>query len=921
MSRNVQEVIIDVRSLSHYYGKVCALDNVSIQITKGSTVGLIGPDGVGKSTLLSLISGVKKLQQGEIFIFGQQNLTQKSRDQLSPRIAFMPQGLGKNLYFSLSIYENIDFIARLFSIPAETREQKIEQLLKSTGLYEFKDRPAGQLSGGMKQKLSLCCSLVHDPDILILDEPTTGVDPLSRKQFWIVIDKLRQLNPDMALIVATAYMEEAEQFEHQIGMFNGKLIFDDSLEYLLASTGANSIEDAFVYYLPEDSRQQQKLVITPFEGDSDEPPVIVAHSLTKEFGDFTAVDNVSFSIEKGEIFGFLGSNGCGKTTTMKMLTGLIEATSGSASLLGQPVNATDISTKMKIGYMSQLFSLYEELTVRENLILHAQLYQMTSDEIPEIIKKSLQRFDLVDVADMSPRQLSLGIQQRLQLAAACLHEPEVLILDEPTSGVDPVARDMFWQYLMHLSRDEKITIFVSTHFMNEAARCDRISFMDSGRVLAMGTPNELVEEIRADNLEDAFIMCLLRANHQNSVEETIHIEGDITGQSIQSDLRKNKSITQKILDWFSLTLTFARREMKEVLRDKVRIVFTFIGPLILLVCTVFCISFDIENIRFSVLDEDKTGLGYDLIQQFDGSRYFNQISEIHSYNDLDSEIKRRDIDLIVNIPKNYGKDLMNQDHPTIHFFIDGAQPFKASSVKQYISGIMLNYSMDWIAKQNSPQMFALPDILEPRFIYNPEFKTIYSIVPGMIMMALIVFTTMLTALGIVREKEKGSIINFYSSPARVTQYLVGKQLPYVGLTFLSGLILIAFSVIVVGVPYKGSLFALLFGVILYLFSVSALGLVISALSKGEITAMFLASILTLIPASNFSGLIYPVSTLTGMGYWFGTLFPATWFQKISIGVFNKGLGFGDLIPQYWALFGFGIAFIICASLALKKQEK
>ena len=307
-------------------------------------------------------------------------------------------------------------------------------------------------------------------------------------------------------------MEEAEQFEHLLGLFNGQLIFNEKLEKLLSTSESQSVEEAFVKHLPKSYQADRHLVMTPFVKKEGEEAVIQAHNLVKRFGHFTAVDGVSFSIERGEIFGFLGSNGCGKTTTMKMLTGLLTADSGSAVLLGQPVEKTNDATKMKIGYMSQLFSLYEELTIKENLQLHAKLYRLPTDKQADMVKEALTRFDLLHFADIKPSDVSLGIQQRLQLAAACLHQPEVLILDEPTSGVDPVARDMFWQYLMNLSRQDRITIFVSTHFMNEAQRCDRISFMDEGKVLAMGSADDLKEKAGTNNLEDAFIHYLLQAH-------------------------------------------------------------------------------------------------------------------------------------------------------------------------------------------------------------------------------------------------------------------------------------------------------------------------------------------------------------------------------------------------------------------------
>ena len=499
---------VSLQGVSHRYGKTQALHDVSLSIPQGVTVGLIGPDGVGKSTLLSLVAGVRIIQTGSVHVLGGDMANKKAREGLSLRIAYMPQGLGKNLYPTLSVQENIDFHARLFGLNAAERKARIRRLLNATGLAPFPDRAAGKLSGGMKQKLSLCCALVHSPDLLILDEPTTGVDPLSRRQFWALVNELRQETRNMTVIVATAYIEEAEQFEYLLAMDAGKLLVNKHTREVLAQYGTETLEEAYIAMLPPEKQQGAGgLMLTPFVPEANAPPVIEAHGLTKRFGDFTAVDHVSFKIEKGEIFGFLGANGCGKSTTMKMLTGLLDATEGTAELLGQPVDAGNIATRMRVGYMSQAFSLYEELTVRQNLELHARLYQM-GDKGAAAVEEALQQFDLADVADTAPAALPLGIRQRLQLAAACLHHPEVLILDEPTSGVDPAARDMFWRHLLKLSRQDKITIFVSTHFMNEVERCDRTSLMNRGRVLAVGTPAQLLEQSGQANTEEAFIYYL-----------------------------------------------------------------------------------------------------------------------------------------------------------------------------------------------------------------------------------------------------------------------------------------------------------------------------------------------------------------------------------------------------------------------------
>ena len=495
-----------VEAVSHRYGATIALDDVTIEVPARKMVGVIGPDGVGKSTLLALISGVRTIQSGKVVVFDQNVANSAHLKSIRGRIAYMPQGLGRNLYPTLSVFENIDFFGRLFGQSASERRARITELLTATALDPFEDRPAGKLSGGMKQKLSLCCALINDPDLLILDEPTTGVDPLSRGQFWDLINTIRARRPQMSVMVATAYMDEAQRFDWLMAMDDGKIIAHGTLQEMLDKAGEPTLEEAFIALLPEQKRAlHQKVVVRPRVAGPDEVPAIEAEGLTRRFGDFVAVDHVNFRIAPGEIFGFLGSNGCGKSTTMKMLTGFLPATEGWAKLFGRPMGSNDMEMRRNVGYMTQAFSLYGELTVRQNLELHAQLYHLPRDKVEGRIKELLERYDLKEVANAKPESLPLGIKQRLQLAVAVLHEPAILILDEPTSGVDPIARDAFWRSMIDLSRDDGVTIFLSTHFMNEAERCDRISLMHAGKVLAVGAPLDLVKERGSDSLEDTFV--------------------------------------------------------------------------------------------------------------------------------------------------------------------------------------------------------------------------------------------------------------------------------------------------------------------------------------------------------------------------------------------------------------------------------
>ena len=925
---------VSIQNLSHRYGKTLALDDVSLDIPKGATVGLIGPDGVGKSTLLSLMAGVKVIQDGRVEVLGGDMADKDVRRDLSHRIAFMPQGLGRNLYPTLSVYENIDFHARLFGLDGQERTRQIARLMEATRLAPFSGRAAGKLSGGMKQKLSLCCALVHSPDLLILDEPTTGVDPLSRRQFWALVDDLRREHAGMTVIVATAYIEEAQRFERLLAMDAGRLLENKPTADVLADYGTDVLEEAYVKMLPPEKQQGSGgLDITPFVPDPDAPPAMEAHGLTKRFGDFTAVDHVSFTIQKGEIFGFLGSNGCGKSTTMKMLTGLLEATEGAATLLGKPIDAGGLDTKMRVGYMSQAFSLYEELSVRRNLDLHARLYQMGAKGAAAV-EEALQQFDLADVADTAPASLPLGIRQRLQLAAACLHHPEVLILDEPTSGVDPAARDMFWRHLLKLSREDKITIFVSTHFMNEAARCDRISFMHKGRVLAVGTPAELAARQNAPDLEEAFVQYLIEAEggdggERSSRQEAAHSESEqrefrqnTDGVREQSSytLRDNPN-TQTFKYRFSMIWTFARREAKELLRDKIRLFFAVFGPLIIMASVSWGISFDVRNLKFAVYDRDQTAASRELVEYFDGSRYFLQQPPIQSEAEIDTVLKSSGAILVIDIPSGFGRDLARGLKPEVGFYVDGSMPFNATNIRGYIGSLITAYTKDRIAESGLPVSLKAPAGIEPRFMYNQDFDSINAIAPGVMMLVLMMIPAMMSAVGVVREREIGSIANFYASPAAVAQYLIGKQLPYIAVGMVNFAAMMLMIIYLFGVPLKGSFTGLAVGTFLMVSASTALGLLISCFVRSQLAAIFATAIITMIPAQTYSGFLYPLSTMEGGALVIGKTFPSSWYYTVSVGSFTKGLHTADLLHEYAAIAAFAATSLILACLLLKKQEK
>lgn len=903
--------VASLSSVTHRYGATRALANVSLDIPAGCMAGLIGPDGVGKSTLLALISGVRRLQTGSASVLSGDITERGHLRACHHRIAYMPQGLGRNLYPTLSVTENLDFFGRLFGQSASERRARINDLLKATGLDPFPDRPAGKLSGGMKQKLSLCSALIHDPDLVILDEPTTGVDPLSRQQFWDLIDHIREARPAMSVIVATAYMEEAERFDWLAAMNAGKVISTGSPAEIRAAAEQPTLEKAFIAMLPEEDRQGHRAVKVPPRQHVSGPPAIEAQGLTCRFGDFTAVDHVDFQIEHGEIFGFLGSNGCGKTTTMKMLTGLQKASEGKALLFGEALDPDDMATRARVGYMSQAFSLYGELTVRQNLELHAQLYQLPIETRAQRVARMLDDFDLAGDADKRPEGLPLGIRQRLQLAVAVIHAPEILILDEPTSGVDPVARDGFWQHLIKLSRDDGVTIFVSTHFMNEAERCDRISLMHAGKVLAIGTPAELARSKGTDDLEAAFVGYL---------REAAGGADDPPSLTPATSLPERQQEPDRPFDVARLW-AFARRESIEILRDPMRLTFAFLGPIILMLTFGYGISFDVQSLDYAVFDRDQSAESRELLESFSGSRYFAERPPAGSATELDARMKSSELVVAIEVPPGFGKSLLRGVQPEVRIALDGAMPFRAETTRGYLQGLALSYMSDQIERVYGHALDLSAASVETRFRYNQAFKSVFAMIPSVIMLMLVLIPAMMAAMGVVREKETGSIANFRSTPVTRTEFILGKQLPYVVIAMLSFATLIIVSYGVFGVPVKGSVPALLVGTLLYVLATTGFGVLVSTFTRTQVAATFAAAVISIIPAVNFSGLLVPVSSLSGGGRLIGLAFPSSWFQQISVGTFTKGLGFQALWHNHLVLAGFAVLFIAVSVLALNKQEK
>jgi ribosome-dependent ATPase len=885
MTDSVMAAAVELRGVSHKYGTTVALDAVNLSIPCSSTVALIGPDGVGKSTLLALVAGAKRLQTGRVLALGADFADREQRERVQPRIAYMPQGLGKNLYTSMTVKENVDFFGRLFGQGRAERDLRIGKLLEAIGLAQFSGRFMGRLSGGMKQKLGLCCALIHDPDLLLLDEPTTGVDPLSRRQFWELVDGIKRARPGLTVVVATSDMDEAERFSRVVVMDAGHILADGSPSELKEQTNCETLERTFIALLPEDRRGGVEVPTITAAIPADAPVAIEARNLTRRFGDFVAVSDVSFTIRQGEIFGFLGSNGCGKSTTMKMLTGLLPASSGEASLFGRPVDPDDIATRRHLGYMSQAFSLYGELTVAQNLHLHAEIFGLRGDDAKERIAAVVQQFGLGPYLEELPEALPLGVRQRLSLAVAIIHQPPLLILDEPTSGVDPVARDMFWSQLITLSRQQQVTIFVTTHFMSEALRCDRISFMHAGRVLACGTPEELREKQNASSLEEAFISYMQLGGGSESLPSAESaFAGGIGEQTALSALALSAR----------RSIAYGWREAIELARDPIRLTIALVGTLLLMLVLGFGITVDIENVKFAVLDRDRSTESRAYIDGFAGSSYFVEQSPVNSQEELVNRLRAAEIAFAVELPPDFAVKLNRKQPVDVAITVDAANVFRAETIINYVKTVNDRF-VDSLAGLGNSQRPAAQ--IKTRFRYNQAFRSVEALVPSTIGLMLIFIPAILTALAVVREKELGTITNLYVTPVKKIEFLLGKQIPYVTLALVNFAVMVIMALVIFDVPLKGSLLGLVLGAVVYVFATTAIGLLSSCVTSSQTAAVFGTAVATMIPATQFSGMLQPVAALSGSGYFIGKIFPTTYCRS-SAGPSSSGQSCSLSLPFY-----------------------
>jgi ABC-2 type transport system ATP-binding protein len=564
--------------------QVKAIDNMSFSVKPGKVTGLIGPDGAGKTTLMRLACGILTADSGDFEVMGID--VNKQPLQVQSKIGYMPQRFG--LYEDLTVQENLDLYADLQNVAHDKRKSRYDELMHMTGMSPFTGRLAGKLSGGMKQKLGLACTLIRSPQLLLLDEPTVGVDPVSRRELWEIVYRQVQ-EQGMSVLLSTAYLDEAERCDEVVLLHEGKLIMKGNpkefsqtindrvfqvtvenskhrslqqklsqnpavLDALIEGEGVRLVmneqgipkaesllpemlkanknititaveprfEDAFIARLKNKENSKQHSIAKIKVSGSSTDEVIRVEDLTRKFGDFTAVNKINFHVKRGEIFGLLGANGAGKSTAFRMLCGLLPVSSGKVAVAGMDLRIATASARRKIGYMAQKFSLYTDLSVKQNLKFFSSAYGLRKEKQQQRISWALNTFELQDYQDTNAGNLPLGYKQRLSFAAALMHEPEILFLDEPTSGVDPLARREFWQRTNALA-EMGVTILVTTHFMDEANYCDRLVIMSKGKILASGTPLDMKNLARSESqpdpsMEDAFIYLIQQKEQSDAIE-------------------------------------------------------------------------------------------------------------------------------------------------------------------------------------------------------------------------------------------------------------------------------------------------------------------------------------------------------------------------------------------------------------------
>lgn len=950
---------------------VDALAGVTINVSERTLAALVGPDGAGKTTLLRLAAGLLTADSGQLRVLGVD--VQRHPQQVQSRIGYMPQRFG--LYEDLSVQENLDLYADLHGVNAQERRQRYPRLMEMTALGPFVRRLAGQLSGGMKQKLGLACTLVRSPELLLLDEPTVGVDPLSRRELWAIIRQLVD-QQHLTVLLSTPYLDEAERCSQAIVLHQGKVLAqgkpsevvqlargrtylvsppagrtargfqarllasplvvdavpeggrvrlvtstaDDQIPAInnvlngaLAEPTPPKFEDGFMVLLHQNVAERPMAAAPPPEQPRaivDGRPVVEAHDLVRRFGSFTAVDHVSFEVRRGEVFGLLGPNGAGKTTTFRMLCGLLSATEGNLRVAGVDLGHARASARQRIGYVAQRFSLYAQLSVIENLEFFSAAYGLRGRRQRQRVEWALEQFQLEHLARLPSGQLPGGYKQRLAMAAALMHEPEILFLDEPTSGVDPLGRREFWQRITALA-EQGVTVIVTTHFMEEAEYCDRVAILDQGSVLAQGTPAEIRSRAKPTShhdatMEDAFIAIVEQARQNGAQQEkTVGSPAAVIPGAdwhwLPAKARRVRALVHK--------------EARQMVRDASSIAIGIMLPVLLILLFGYGLSLDVTDAPVAVVLEDPSPEATELAASFQLSPYFDA-RLLTAMPQAEQLLRARQIDGIVCIRADFGRRL-NLGDAEVQVLVHGTDANRARIILSYAKGAI----GQWAARRATQ---AMPIVTGPVFIrdrlwFNEAAQSRYFLVPGLIVLIMTLIGSLLTTLVMAREWERGTLEALFVTPVRVGEILLGKTIPNFALGMIGLALCVLTAKFLFHVPLRGSIGLLTAASMLYLLVALSIGLLFSATLKSQFMASQVTILVTFLPAMMLSGFLFDLRSVPTAVRVITYVLPPRYFVAVLQTVFLAGDVWPVVLPNLGVLAGMAIALLTAARLATRKH--
>lgn len=977
-------VSVQVENICKNFGNTCALNNLSASIPSSCVVTLVGPDSAGKTTFLRLLAGLMSPTKGKIEIL---SLDRQDKKNDFSFISYMPQKFG--LYEDLSVLENLNLYADIKNVHKEKRKKEFDRLLSFTSLAPFTSRLAGKLSGGMKQKLGLACALLGDPKLLLLDEPGVGVDPISRRELW---DMVQELSQNISVIWATAYMDEAEKSDYVLMLSEGKLLYEgrpqewikelknrtyydlysknkmkgvnlntwikqtvdtwikheDTLDVLvqgskirilfkeyasipsgLVQAKAN-LEDAYMDCIGGIDKNPSIYLHPAFDmtnntTDSEESFAVKADTLTKMYGSFAAAKDISFSVSKGEIFGLLGPNGAGKSTTFKMLCGLSSPSSGFCSIHNISVTREPEKARSSLGYMAQKFSLYGDLTVQQNIDFIAHLYTIEAKISAQRAELLLKALDLEKYKNSPTHALPLGYKQRLSLLCATLHNPKVLFLDEPTSGVDTRTRREFWKHIQALTT-RNVAVIVTTHFMEEAEYCDEIVLISQGRIIAKGAPDDIKraktsKSLQDPTLEDAFIAYL---EEEESGENTRDKQSLVvsTPQEKEEQENKDKAHTHDFLStntyllWWSMLFALIKKEGKQVLRDPSSYIVAFILPFIFLLFFGYAISLDTGIIKLSVLSEEQGEYSQSLILELYQSPNFN-IEVLSHREEAYSLINQGKSSALLVLSEDFEKNILRQEPIPLQLIIDATEPNNAQQVELFTQSIVTS----WFNRIKNDNLIHIQSPLNVESItwYNNTANSRWALVPGSITVIMTMIGTLLTSLVITREWERGTMEMLFASPVSRAQIFISKFIPYYLLAMLSLFLCTFAGVYLFEVPFRGSILALLLLSTAFLLPALGQGLLISSVFKSQFPAAMLGFLTGLLPALILSGLLFDINSMSPFIRWVTNLIPAKYFLVVSQTAFLTGDIWELYIPAICYMSCLGMLFLLLAYRNIKKN--